>query len=603
MIQSRKRLGVAAGTAAMTLAGVFAFPSAANAETAVAPNPVTKPKIVGGENKVTVSWSRPVSGTQASSYIVYLFNEKGEQVGGIWQVDEPATSVTIDTIKPTDKKLPAGFYFAHIYSRNAWGTAGPAVTDLAEVTDAATPPPPEVNRLPYRPYANWNDLIDQEYRMWTGCSANTKEVTGRFPRDDEFTYWLDWLTDELPLDDYWTWGDDSGVSVLQTGPYAVTNNWTRVDVQRFDERARFWSDKEWDRLSNGVIDTNYFFDGIIDFIDAPELDDFKASTIYKSLYSEKYSELTSIPVTGGLAPADDPLVNPGGNGNNLIELGESIWAATLSDSWARWEPNISTAFSQEVADTVGEWAYNDVYFGRRVDFVRQLAENAEQVEGPAYRLYTAYFARTPDAGGLCFWGDKLQNGWSLLDVSEFFVTSPEFLKTYGEYETYGVEEKTDAAEFVSLVYRNVLDREPDAMGESFWVRQLQTERYSPAEMLIGFSESQEFKNRMASNVGTGLMYLHELGRMPKPHEYVEGDIYYDYFQTNPDEPDSSLTDSSWMDMPWWPSINTWGWSAPNSALYWWIVDTGGEYLARTQIAIPQHLHPHEAPGSLNHEAN
>ena len=123
-------------------------------------------------------------------------------------------------------------------------------------------------------------------------------------------------------------------------------------------------------------------------------------------------------------------------------------------------------------------------------------------------------------------------------------------------------------------------------------------RWRWTQALIGFSESQEFKNRMSSKVGTGLMYLHELGRMPTQAEYVEGDLFWQFFQTNPDEQESSLHNE-----PWFPMMDYWGFSAPNSALYWWMVDTDGEYLARTQITIPSHLHPHEYPGSLNHEAN
>jgi len=573
MIQSRKRLGVAAGTAAMTLAGVFAFPSAANAD-AVHPDAVRDLVVTGGENELTVDWRRADTGEPATSYVVLLFNDKGVQIGGSNIVHEPNTSITLD-------KLAAGKYFVEVYSHNAYpGFGGPVISDLVTVINAeiVTPPPAIDNHLPYRPYKNWADLIDQEYRMWTGCSADTKAVAGRFPRDDEFTYWLDWLTDE-PFSD----------------------SWNQVDWDRWDRFYDEWAYEIWGDLSNDVIQPGFFNAPYNDFIGGPaftpeQVAAFKASAIYAELYADNYATQTTIPSTGGFAPADDP-VN-GGNGNNLIDGAEGTWAAIQADNFARYEPHIYDAFYGDVSDQVWDWALNDVYFARRVDFVRQLAENAEQLEGPAYRLYTAYFSRIPDAGGLCFWGDALRSGWSLLDVSEFFVTSQEFLDTYGEYETYGTEEKTDAAEFVSLVYRNVLDREPDATGESFWVRQLQTERYSPAEMLIGFSESQEFKNRMSSKVGTGLMYLHELGRMPTQAEYVEGDLFWQFFQTNPDEQESSLHNE-----PWFGMMDYWGFSAPNSALYWWMVDTDGEYLARTQITIPSHLHPHEYPGSLNHEAN
>jgi len=570
MIQSRKRLGVAAGTAAMTLAGVFAFPSAANAASAP-PFPVEDLTVTGGQEEIIVDWRRSDYGEPATHYVVFLYKEDGTFVSTT-TVYEPDTAVTLEKVTP-------GNYFVGVLAMNDIADLEnmPVYSEVITVVKKPGEPPKEtvVNHLPYRPYKNWADLIDQEYRMWTGCSADTKSVAGRFPRDDEFTYWLEWLTED-PFSD----------------------NWNTIDWDRWDRYYDQHTDAIWGELSNGVIGGWFFSNGVNDFIGegngftAAEVTKFKASKIYKELRDKEYTRLTTIPATGGFAPADDPA--NGGNGNNLIDGAEGTWASIKADEFARWEPNIVAAFSAKTWDQVFDWALDDVYFARRVDFVRQLAENAEQLEGPAYRLYSAYFDRAPDAGGLCFWGDALRSGWSLLDVSEFFVTSQEFLDTYGEYETYGTEEKTDAAEFVSLVYRNVLDREPDAMGESFWVRQLQTERYSPAEMLIGFSESQEFKNKMSPRVGSGLLYLHELGRMPTKAEVGDAETFWDWFQTNPDEPDSSLQPIQ----PPWATWDFWGWSAPNSLLYWWLVDTDGEYLARTQITIPPHLHPHDAPGSL-----
>lgn len=174
-------------------------------------------------------------------------------------------------------------------------------------------------------------------------------------------------------------------------------------------------------------------------------------------------------------------------------------------------------------------------FNNRQEFVTWLAEEAEQTDGPAYRLYTAYFSRNPDFGGLTYWSQKLRTDGSLLAISTFFVNSSEFKNTYGEYETYATEgPKTDAAEFVALIYQNVLDRTPDGSGFAFWTRQLQTERYSPAEVLIGFSESQEFKTRMAPRVATGMAFVHMLDRVPTEDEYVLAEFYGDLFPTSPD---------------------------------------------------------------------
>ena len=150
----------------------------------------------------------------------------------------------------------------------------------------------------------------------------------------------------------------------------------------------------------------------------------------------------------------------------------------------------------------------------------QIAEDAEQTDGPSFRLYTAYFGRNPDFGGWTFWSKKLRSGTKLLDVSNFFSTSSEFQRTYGDI---------DEAEFVALIYKNVLDRTPDGSGFSFWTRQLQSGRYSRAEVMIGFSESEEYKGRLGFRIATGIAYAHMLGRVPTDSEYFLAEIFGEGF--------------------------------------------------------------------------
>jgi len=100
------------------------------------------------------------------------------------------------------------------------------------------------------------------------------------------------------------------------------------------------------------------------------------------------------------------------------------------------------------------------------------------------RLYLAYFERVPDSAGQAFWSSRLDDGMSLPAISEQFARSPEFVTLYG-----GVSD--DA--FVELVYQNVLDRSPDAGGLSHWTNQLATGVLTRGEVMLGFSDSAEFK--------------------------------------------------------------------------------------------------------------
>lgn len=104
-------------------------------------------------------------------------------------------------------------------------------------------------------------------------------------------------------------------------------------------------------------------------------------------------------------------------------------------------------------------------------------------EATVGRLYQAYFDRLPDPGGRAFWVSRLSDDLSLIDMAELFEQSPEFQAKYGEL--------SDRA-FVELIYSNVLGRDPDGNGFEFWVNELESGTRTRSQVMIGFSESDEF---------------------------------------------------------------------------------------------------------------
>jgi hypothetical protein len=108
-----------------------------------------------------------------------------------------------------------------------------------------------------------------------------------------------------------------------------------------------------------------------------------------------------------------------------------------------------------------------------------------------HRLYKAYFLRAPDEGGLAYWQDILFTGrLTLGGVSQFFSQSTEFRDRYGNLNNRA---------FVDLVYHNVLARDGDPEGIAWWTGLLDR-GYSRGEIMVGFSDSPEFKER------SGLVY-------------------------------------------------------------------------------------------------
>ena len=131
-----------------------------------------------------------------------------------------------------------------------------------------------------------------------------------------------------------------------------------------------------------------------------------------------------------------------------------------------------------------------------------LALDIDGIAGQAYRIYQAAFDRQPDADGLGYWIYQLDSNLSLSAVAASFVASEEFLTNYGP--------DVSDAEFVRLLYANVLDREPDLGGFTYWTESMQND-LTREQVLASFSESPENKGKVASQVEEGIFYSAFLG--------------------------------------------------------------------------------------------
>lgn len=129
--------------------------------------------------------------------------------------------------------------------------------------------------------------------------------------------------------------------------------------------------------------------------------------------------------------------------------------------------------------------------------VNAVVANGTEVTGQVYRLYGATLGRAPDSNGFEGWYNGLVPGLGTTDVTlsqaaGAFVNSAEFQKTYGSLTN---------AEFVTTLYQNVLDRAPDERGLARWTGDL-ANGVSRADVVIGFSEGQEFRNSTTPELDT-----------------------------------------------------------------------------------------------------
>ncbi|MCU1358689.1 MAG: hypothetical protein JWM89_4107 [Acidimicrobiales bacterium] len=128
--------------------------------------------------------------------------------------------------------------------------------------------------------------------------------------------------------------------------------------------------------------------------------------------------------------------------------------------------------------------------------------------GSVDRLYAAYFLRIPDYGGLRHWLTKSRGGTSLRSISNSFAHSSEFLNRYGLLSN---------VDFVTLVYKKVLGRAPDSGGLKHWVGKLASGT-SRGSVMVGFSESSEYKRKTANATAAQWAYFAMLHRSPTTNE-------------------------------------------------------------------------------------
>jgi serralysin len=117
---------------------------------------------------------------------------------------------------------------------------------------------------------------------------------------------------------------------------------------------------------------------------------------------------------------------------------------------------------------------------------------ADEQAATVARLYYSALGRGPDAGGLIAWTNALKSGGqTLLQEATAFASSSEFQGKYGNLTN---------ADFVNLLYHNVLGRQADSAGLAAWTGTLNTGSLSRAGVLVGFSEGLEHQVLLAPKI-------------------------------------------------------------------------------------------------------
>ena len=182
----------------------------------------------------------------------------------------------------------------------------------------------------------------------------------------------------------------------------------------------------------------------------------------------------------------------GGAGNDQIDGGDGYDVAIYTGLSRSYKLSLSKGSATVSSAAEGADSLTSIERIQFVDgyFATGTADNAAKV----YRIYQAALGRDPDANGLGNWVRAMEKGTSLQSIGDGFLNSPEFVGRFGTGSN---------ADFVNLLYKNVLHRAPDAKGLNDWVHFIES-GHSRTEALTGFSESAEFINGTAATVQRGL---------------------------------------------------------------------------------------------------
>jgi hypothetical protein len=117
--------------------------------------------------------------------------------------------------------------------------------------------------------------------------------------------------------------------------------------------------------------------------------------------------------------------------------------------------------------------------------------NADSREGPVARAQVAYgycliLGRAADGGGLESWTNALNGGTSVTDMLLGFIGSDEFID---KYTTFGLSH----GDYVTLLHRLLINRDPDGQGRANYIRQLEAHSLGRRDVAKAIIGSDEFR--------------------------------------------------------------------------------------------------------------
>ena len=204
--------------------------------------------------------------------------------------------------------------------------------------------------------------------------------------------------------------------------------------------------------------------------------------------------------------AGDDVVTVGG-GLCEIDAGAGVDKVILSgDASSHAISNAGQSFvvADRIANRDGTDTLTNVERLHFTDTNVALDVGPTQNAGSVYMIYKAAFNRAPDASGMGYWLAQKDAGSNIVtNIAQGFVNSAEFTAKYGTNPTN--------ATYIDKLYQNVLGRNGDSGGITYWNQELDAGRISKAAALAAFATLPEGASNVASLIANGIPYQEWVG--------------------------------------------------------------------------------------------